>query len=163
MAKRNSFVPVRTDDVKNPGLVEMYNTADVFVLPSQVEGFGLPIAEAMACGVPTLVTKYAAGWEVARGAGRGIPVGDWEVHKSGTRYANVSVEALAKELLRLRRNPNQLATMRRDGLQRVTRFVWDDFEDDLENNLEIAIDAHAKRDKQTEQENQGELQEDSEA
>ena len=56
-----------------PGLVEMYNASDLFVLPSQVEGFGLPIAEAMACGLPVMVTKYAAGWEVASPAGKGNP------------------------------------------------------------------------------------------
>lgn len=113
------------------GLVDLYNAADLFVLPSQVEGFGIPIAEAMACGVPVMVTKYAAGWEVASPAGVGIPVKDWEIHKSGTRYANVDVEAMAKEILRLKRNPSERARRSVLGLQRVRDFRWENFTETL--------------------------------
>jgi len=144
MAKFNSSVPLRTDNEYSPGLVEMYNASDLFVLPSQVEGFGLPIAEAMACGVPVLVTRYAAGWEVASPAGRGIPVADWEVHKSGTVYANVSVEHMAQEILRLKRNPKELQRMSANGIVRSRDFDWAPFEDSLVANLENAIDAHAR-------------------
>ncbi len=111
------------------GLVDLYNAADLFVLPSQVEGFGLPIAEAMACGLPVMVTRYAAGWEVARPGGIGIPVVDWETHKSGARYANVDVDAMAKEILRLKRNPADADKRRRAGLQRVRDFRWETLEE----------------------------------
>lgn len=107
----------------------MTYTADLFVLPSQVEGFGLPIAEAMACGVPVMVTRYAAGWEVARPAGIGIPVLDWETHKSGARYANVDVEAMAKEILSLKRNPKERERRSKIGLQRVRDFSWEKLEE----------------------------------
>jgi glycosyltransferase involved in cell wall biosynthesis len=35
-------------------LVDEYNAADVFVLPSNFEGYGLPVVEAMACGLPVI-------------------------------------------------------------------------------------------------------------
>ncbi len=111
------------------GLVDLYNAADLFVLPSQVEGFGLPIAEAMACGVPVMVTRYAAGWEVAKPAGVGIPVIDWETHKSGARYANVDVEEMAKQILSLKRNPKERAKRSALGLQRVRDFDWSKLEE----------------------------------
>ncbi len=41
-------------------LVRLYNQADVFVLPTRAEGWGLPIIEAMACGLPVIVTDYSA-------------------------------------------------------------------------------------------------------
>jgi glycosyltransferase involved in cell wall biosynthesis len=136
MGSFNSFVPERTDDPTYPGLVELYNAADLFVLPSQVEGFGLPIAEAMACGLPVAVTKYAAGWEVANPAGRGILPHDWEMHKSGTRYANVSPDEIAKVILKLARNPNELARMRERGLERVKDFQWSEFDEMLLSEIE---------------------------
>lgn len=155
MARFNSSVPEQTGNPANPGLVEMYHASDLFVLPSQVEGFGLPIAEAMACGVPTLVTKYAAGWEVASPAGRGIPVGDWEVHKSGTVYANVNVDILAKEILRLKRNPKERSRMSETGLERVKDFQWSHFTDMLIPQAERAIDAFKTSSAKTQREDKG--------
>lgn len=40
-------------------IVEIYNSFDLFVFPSQYEGFGLPILEAQKCGVPTIVLSGA--------------------------------------------------------------------------------------------------------
>lgn len=126
VTKANDFVD-EVGKYGGVGLVDLYNAADLFVLPSQVEGFGLPIAEAMACGLPVMVTKYAAGWEVARDAGIGIPVKDWEIHKSGTRYANVDIEEMAKQILYLKRNPSERARRSSLGLRRVRDFRWEDF------------------------------------
>jgi glycosyltransferase involved in cell wall biosynthesis len=39
-------------------LNEIYNLMDVFLLTTSGEGFGIPIIEAMACGVPPIVTDY---------------------------------------------------------------------------------------------------------
>lgn len=122
-------VPER-GDLDVPGLRELVGSADLFVLPSQVEGFGLPIVEAAAVGTPVAVTKYAAGWEVARLCGGvGIPIGDWEIHKSGTRYANVDTMEMAKTILSLRRDPRKLARMREQGLAAVSKFDWTAFEE----------------------------------
>lgn len=142
VTKANDFVP-EVGQYEGIGLVDLYNAADLFVLPSQVEGFGLPIAEAMACGVPVAVTKYAAGWEVARDAGVGLPVKDWEVHKSGTRYANVDVEAMASEILRLKRNPRERARRSALGLQRVRDFRWENFTETLIPYAKTVIERHA--------------------
>jgi glycosyltransferase involved in cell wall biosynthesis len=43
--------------VSKPELVRLYNEASIFVLPSVVEGFGLPAAEAMACGDAVISTS----------------------------------------------------------------------------------------------------------
>lgn len=53
------------DDVEFRGfvpddrLVEVYNSFDVFVVPSEWEGFGLPVLEAQRCGVPVIVREDA--------------------------------------------------------------------------------------------------------
>lgn len=127
------------------GLADLYNAADLFVLPSQVEGFGLPIAEAMACGVPVMVTKYAAGWEVASPAGIPIPVKDWETHKSGTRYANADVDALAKEILRVKRNEKERLRRSALGLRRVRDFSWESFTEKIVGHVEKAAQDKAQQ------------------
>ena len=155
MTKRGEYVDEMTGEANNPGLVEMYNASDLFVLPSQVEGFGLPIAEAMACGVPVAVTQYAAGWEVASPAGKGLPVRDWEIHKSGTRYANVDVEKMAQLILKLKRNPKERERMSKMGLERAKDFDWDVFRERLVPMIEDSIHAYETSRPKKEEENQG--------
>jgi glycosyltransferase involved in cell wall biosynthesis len=132
--KHNAAIPANVSD-EIPSLVDMYRASDLFVLPSQVEGFGLPIAEAMACGVPVVVTRYGAGWEVASPAGVGVRPHDWELHKSGTKYANIDPAELAKEILRLKRNPKERARRAEQGIERAKDFNWDNFGELLLNGL----------------------------
>lgn len=40
-------------------IVEIYNSFDVFVFPSKMEGFGFPVLEAQKCGVPVVVKEQA--------------------------------------------------------------------------------------------------------
>ena len=46
--------------VPDEDLVHIYNAAHIFVYPSFYEGFGLPVLEAMSCGVPVIVSKVSS-------------------------------------------------------------------------------------------------------
>lgn len=46
------------------GMVDIYNMMDVHALPTGGEGFGIPTVEAMACGVPNVITNYTTGYEL---------------------------------------------------------------------------------------------------
>lgn len=57
-------------------LAELYASADLFVLPSYHEGFGVPIIEALAAGCQVIVTRAGAAPETLAGHGQVVPVGD---------------------------------------------------------------------------------------
>jgi glycosyltransferase involved in cell wall biosynthesis len=57
-------------------LAAAYRRADVVVLPSEAEGFGLPIIEALACGVPVIASDLPVLREVGGDAVRFCAVGD---------------------------------------------------------------------------------------
>lgn len=58
--------------------VAIYRSADIFVFPSLLEGFGMVAAEAMACGTPAVVSNVASLPEVVEDgkSGRLVPVND---------------------------------------------------------------------------------------
>ncbi|HKE55406.1 MAG TPA: glycosyltransferase [Pyrinomonadaceae bacterium] len=75
------------------GMVRLYNSCDAFVLPTRGEGWGLPIMEAMACGLPVIVTEYSAPREYLSqetayliGVEKLIPVCDPIFFRAGTAY-----------------------------------------------------------------------------
>lgn len=59
---------VRVGFVPDSDLVKIYNLATVFVQPSFYEGFGLPLLEAQASGVPVVASKTQALVEIAEGS-----------------------------------------------------------------------------------------------
>lgn len=54
--------------IENEDLPYLMNGAKIFVFPSAYEGFGIPIIEAMACGVPVITSNFGAMKEVANNA-----------------------------------------------------------------------------------------------
>ncbi len=94
-------------------LVQRYNTAEVFVSPSLYEGFGLPAAEAMACGAAVVATTAGAFPEVI------------EDGKSGLLVPPRDAEALAEALDRLLNDWVLRRRLGREAQQRIAeQFSW---------------------------------------
>ena len=59
---------VKIGHISDGVLAALYRRANAFVFPSLAEGFGLPVAEAMACGAPVVTSKVSSMPEVAEDA-----------------------------------------------------------------------------------------------
>ncbi|MBI2301082.1 MAG: glycosyltransferase family 4 protein [Armatimonadetes bacterium] len=86
--------------VRDEHLPALYQQAEAFVFPSLGEGFGLPVAEAMAAGVPVLVSDDGALPEVAGDAGLVLPARDPAAWADG--IARVWHDVELRESLRAR-------------------------------------------------------------
>lgn len=127
---------------QEPGLVELYNMADCFVLPSQIEGFGLPLAEAMACGLPVATTDMPAQAEVVGNAGIKIRPHDYEWFQGGQRYANLAPRDIADAIDRMKKSPELRRQMSRKGLERVKDFTWGAYEQVLKERFDALAEAN---------------------
>lgn len=80
---------------------DLYNAGDVFVLPTMGEGFGLPLTESMAAGLPTIGTDCSAVTEVIGDRGLLAKVGAWTYVDTGCKHAIVDVNDLAQCIYRM--------------------------------------------------------------
>lgn len=92
-------------------LKELYNIADIFIFPSFVEGFGMPVLEAMACGCPVLCSNASS-----------LP----EVGGNAALYFDPNDDAKAIEIIREIDADKQLRknTIVK-GLTQAKKFSWD--------------------------------------
>jgi len=100
-----------TGRIDNQKFVREYAKAALAVVPSVYEGFGLPVGEAMACGVPVISTTGGALPEVVGNAGIVVPPAD--------------SDALAKAITELLDNPDMARSLATAGYKRVQEnFTW---------------------------------------
>lgn len=92
-------------------LPAFYQGASLLLFPSLYEGFGLPVAEAMASGTPVLASNTPAVAEVA---------GD-----AAELFDPKDPDALARSLVRLMDDPGRRAHWARRGRERAERWRWD--------------------------------------
>lgn len=96
--------------VPNQELPLIYNLAELFLYPSLRESFGIPLLEAMACGVPVITSNTSSMPEVA---------GDAAVLVDPFRPDDI-----AAAVLRLQNSPAERTELIGRGLRRVQQFSW---------------------------------------
>jgi glycosyltransferase involved in cell wall biosynthesis len=115
------------------GLAALYNAADVYISTTGGEGFGLTLAEAMACEVPVIATGWAAEVEVIGDGGILVPplqdaYGESVRYHSGfgMDWAVPDPKAFVEPTLRLLNHPAARRKLGAAGRLHVKRsFDWD--------------------------------------
>ncbi|HMB53130.1 MAG TPA: glycosyltransferase family 1 protein [Thermoanaerobaculia bacterium] len=111
--------------MEDDDLVRHYQAARAFAYPSLYEGFGLPVAEALACGIPVLTSNVSSLPEVANGAALTV---DPE-----------STEALAEGLRRLVSDRTLAAELTARGIERAAELSWEKTAEATETVLREAV------------------------
>jgi len=87
-----------------------YNCAEVFVYPSFYEGFGLPVLEAMKCGVPVVTSKNSALSEIG---------------KKYVHYVDpFNLKSIGEGILKILKDKDYANSLSKMALKYVERFNW---------------------------------------
>ena len=96
--------------VRDADLPPLYAGAQAFVLPSLYEGFGLPVLEAMASGVPVVCSNTSSLPEISR--------------QAALHFDPTDVQSIVVNLRSLLTDPDLCDELRQRGLKQAARFSW---------------------------------------
>lgn len=100
-----------TGFVEDEDLPMIYNCANLFVMPSLSEGFGLPGLEAQACGVPVVSSKKTC-----------LP----EVYGKGAIYFDpLDTRDMAEKIQEVLQNRKLADELVREGIENAKKFTWE--------------------------------------
>ena len=146
--------------LEDSDLSRLYESADVFVFPTKGEGWGLPLIEAAAMGLPIVTTLWSAQADFLRdylGGCRFIeyqlgPVGcpEFQEHhptpdSDWGQWAIPSVDSLARQLVAVRQRYPQIAQAAAKNSQTIRRnWTWTNSVDHALEALSVAKKQHSK-------------------
>ncbi|MBM3893530.1 glycosyltransferase family 4 protein [Candidatus Dependentiae bacterium] len=98
--------------INREALRRMYQQATAFVLPSIQEGLAMVIGEAMASGLPVIVSTHTGGQDLVTHG------------HSGLLYNPYDIDALTRQIVWCYNNRNEAATMGINAHKRIQAFSW---------------------------------------
>ena len=104
---------VETGYVAQEDLPVLYAGAEVFAFPSLYEGFGRPVVEAMACGVPVVTSQSSSLPEIAE--------------EAALLVDPMEVDSIAQGLINVCKDKGLRKKMREDGIKRAENFTYRKF------------------------------------
>lgn len=117
--------------VPEEDLNALYSACGVFVFPSLHEGFGLPVAEAMACGAPAIVSNTTSLPEV--------------VGREDATFDPMDPDAIAACMRRVLENPAFRSELAAHGPVQAGRFTWQSSANRAWDALEAIHDQRSKQ------------------
>lgn len=109
-------------------IVEILNSFDVYTQTAGAEGFGMPILEAMSCGVPVIAPDYSACSELVKS--NGIPLRTHFpriVDMASVEQVSIDTSELAGELDGLYKDREKRAELGKRGRVFARNYSWDSF------------------------------------
>jgi glycosyltransferase involved in cell wall biosynthesis len=121
--------------VPSPAMSALYAAAELFVLPSLEETFGLPLVEAMGAGVPVV----ASDWRLATRGGLGIVNAGPEICGETAEYFDpTDPGSLERAMRRVLSDPVRRSAMAREGPERAAGYSWERAAESFAGILEAA-------------------------
>jgi len=90
----------------------VYRRAEALVSPTFIDGFGLPVLEAMSCGIPVITSNVSGPAELGRG-GAAILVDPY------------NIESIAESMGKITKNSELRKTLISAGFTRASEFTWE--------------------------------------
>jgi glycosyltransferase involved in cell wall biosynthesis len=102
---------VLTGFVSDADLIGLYRATDLFVYPSEHEGFGLPALEAMACGAPVIGSNRTSIPEI--------------IGLDAALFDPMSVQDISRKMAEVLTDEQLRSDLREHGLVQATKFSWE--------------------------------------
>ncbi len=109
-SKNSKYIPFSEHDQ----LVYELHKADLFVFPSYSDSWGMAVIEAMACGLPVIISENTGAKDaVTNDCGFVIPIDD--------------ADALAEKVLYFYNNRSEIERMGRNASKQAQKYTWDNY------------------------------------
>lgn len=131
-AAASNMIILHNDKIPSSWMSSLYRSADCFVLPTRGEGWGMPIIEAMACGLPVIATNWSAQTEFIN-EGNSYPLRVKKLvpaqarchYYNGFRWAEPDTAHLAHLMRHVVDNQSEAAAKGAQAARDVaSRFTW---------------------------------------
>jgi glycosyltransferase involved in cell wall biosynthesis len=125
--------------------ISIMNCCDLYLDTSQIEGWGLPLGEAMACGIPAIsVHDNSVRDEVYQDGPYFIdpvPESLWDTWQTGALLVKVDPYDVADAILKMKDNPDLMVKYSKKGIKCASQYKWADA---MESMSQILIDTYER-------------------
>ncbi len=111
--------------LKQEEMCKIYNLFDVHALSTSGEGFGLPVLESMACGIPNVLTDFTTSRELVEGRGELVKVKTTITGPFNMERAIVDIDVFAKKLELLYQNDVLMKEYSKKSIEFAKKYSWD--------------------------------------
>ncbi|MDG4594416.1 MAG: glycosyltransferase [Candidatus Contendobacter sp.] len=118
------------DFLAGTALMQAYVDADVFVLPSYTENFGMTVVESMACGLPVVISNHVNIYKDIEETGSGI-------------VTNCDIEEVSRAIVSILKNPDKARDMGQKARRAAKKlYAWQGITDRLLKEYQAILDFH---------------------